>query len=46
MRLVIVGDLVGVEELADVVRIIASRLEPQRKVVLVEASRYEFRVAT
>ena len=45
MRLVVVGDFLGVEELADVVCVVASRLQPQRKVVLVEASRDELGVA-
>jgi hypothetical protein len=46
MRLIVVGDFLGVEELADVVCIVASRLEPQRKVVLVEASGNELGVTT
>lgn len=46
MGLVVVGDFLGVEELADVVGVVACRLEPQRKIVFVEASGYEFGVAT
>ena len=46
MGFVVVGDFLGIEELADVVCVVACRLEPQRKVVLVEASGDEFGVAT
>jgi hypothetical protein len=46
MRFVVVGDFLGVEELADVVCVVASRLQPQREVILVEAPRDEFGVAT
>jgi len=45
MGLVVIGDFLGVEKLADVVCVITSRLQPQRKVILVEALRNEFRIA-
>ena len=42
---VVVIDAVGVEELARVVGIIASFLQPERKVGAVEALRHKFRVS-